>query len=534
MVSFRSIPVTICAALLLAGLGTSVRADEAPRSPNLLLVIVEGLDNVGVPAEGLEGVLFDPEVRARATPNLERLVALGARFDKAYAGAADSAASDLRGLLAKASDPEQPAVELVKAGEVDPPPHDKIRGKWPSSARQTRRRWTKLVPDDPSVANWERLAESQEAIATASAAAEAIGAPTANNIPRVLVAQLTNGATPFVPGVFFDRFPIDQIRIPEAPNERRALAERMGAFDFGAADLSEEDELAWKESIQAWLAGASALDYAVGEIVDAIEKANSQGDEATPWAVALIAPPAEPPTQQAVGELGARVGLVIVAPGVTKPGHRVATPVELAGLERTLNELVGADPQPDTPTDESYLPLFAPAGDRYDVVAVTRSDGAYGVRSHRFRLVHNEDSQSLYDLEKDPEGFYDLLNANNTAMTERFGLTSTQVEALRRWHTRQLYYRMAKGGAEAALLDKLVGLADLGPDHKNNAKPPAVLPGDYNRDGRVDAADTTIWRDHNGKEVPVGSGADGDFDGRVDEQDNIIWRTNYGRRAEAP
>ena len=52
-----------------------------------------------------------------------------------------------------------------------------------------------------------------------------------------------------------------------------------------------------------------------------------------------------------------------------------------------------------------------------------------------------------------------------------------------------------------------------------------ALPGDYNLDGSVDAADYTIWRDSlNGQ----GLIADGDFDGDVDADDRAVWTSNFG------
>lgn len=54
-----------------------------------------------------------------------------------------------------------------------------------------------------------------------------------------------------------------------------------------------------------------------------------------------------------------------------------------------------------------------------------------------------------------------------------------------------------------------------------------TLPGDYNDDGLVDAADYTVWRDTLGDEVNLR--ADGNNDGLVDPEDLDIWKSNYGR-----
>jgi len=62
-------------------------------------------------------------------------------------------------------------------------------------------------------------------------------------------------------------------------------------------------------------------------------------------------------------------------------------------------------------------------------------------------------------------------------------------------------------------------------------EPAEQVPGDYNGDGAVDAADRLVWRMRVGEVVPVGSSADGDHDGRIDAEDSSVWRANYGRRA---
>ncbi len=58
-----------------------------------------------------------------------------------------------------------------------------------------------------------------------------------------------------------------------------------------------------------------------------------------------------------------------------------------------------------------------------------------------------------------------------------------------------------------------------------------TLSGDYNRDGRVDAADYTVWRDSLGTANPL---ADGDANGTVDTADYSIWRVNFGRTQTLP
>jgi hypothetical protein len=52
-----------------------------------------------------------------------------------------------------------------------------------------------------------------------------------------------------------------------------------------------------------------------------------------------------------------------------------------------------------------------------------------------------------------------------------------------------------------------------------------VIPGDYNQDGMVDAADFTAWRDRLGSSNAL---ADGNFDGQVTLADYTIWKSHFG------
>ena len=53
-------------------------------------------------------------------------------------------------------------------------------------------------------------------------------------------------------------------------------------------------------------------------------------------------------------------------------------------------------------------------------------------------------------------------------------------------------------------------------------------PGDFNADGRFDAADYTVWRDSHGANVTPLTAGDADGDGRVDGSDLALWSNRYG------
>ena len=65
--------------------------------------------------------------------------------------------------------------------------------------------------------------------------------------------------------------------------------------------------------------------------------------------------------------------------------------------------------------------------------------------------------------------------------------------------------------------------------------PVTAAPGDYNRDGTVNAADYTVWRDNLGATgiMPL-TGADGDGNGLVDAVDYQVWRSHFGFEMTVP
>lgn len=60
-----------------------------------------------------------------------------------------------------------------------------------------------------------------------------------------------------------------------------------------------------------------------------------------------------------------------------------------------------------------------------------------------------------------------------------------------------------------------------------------LVAGDYNRNGVVDAADYTLWRDTFGQSVTKGTGADGVPNGHIDENDYLFWVGRFGASATA-
>jgi hypothetical protein len=76
---------------------------------------------------------------------------------------------------------------------------------------------------------------------------------------------------------------------------------------------------------------------------------------------------------------------------------------------------------------------------------------------------------------------------------------------------------------------RVTGADDTIQLYQLSLSPTSILPGDYNRNGVVDAGDYDIWRKSSGQSVAVGTGADGNFDGQITVADFNVWRSHLGQ-----
>ena len=76
---------------------------------------------------------------------------------------------------------------------------------------------------------------------------------------------------------------------------------------------------------------------------------------------------------------------------------------------------------------------------------------------------------------------------------------------------------------------KVAGLDDTVQLYELSLTASAILQGDYDRNGIVNAADYTLWRKSMGQSVTAGTGADGNFDGQITQADYNVWKSHYGQ-----
>jgi arylsulfatase A-like enzyme len=105
----------------------------------------------------------------------------------------------------------------------------------------------------------------------------------------------------------------------------------------------------------------------------------------------------------ALWEKATHVPLILVAPGVTKPGQVIGNPVDLMTLYPTLAELCGLS-APGQCDGFSLVPLLRDPATKTPPALSTYLRGNHALRTERLRYIRYADgTEELYDHGRDPD-----------------------------------------------------------------------------------------------------------------------------------
>jgi arylsulfatase A-like enzyme len=213
---------------------------------------------------------------------------------------------------------------------------------------------------------------------------------------------------------YFDRFPLDEIEIPEGYRENDLddvpAAHSKMAHNPWLKKINGGGQ--WKHAIQAYLACSAMADDLIGQVVGALEKSKyADNTIIVLWSDhGFQLGEKERWTKYSLWERATRVNLVWVAPGVTKPGSTSAKPVNLLDIYPTLASLTGCEP-PEKQLEGNDLTVLMkdPEASWDETTVTTFGYKNYGVRSERYRyIVYADGSEELYDHEKDKWEWHNL------------------------------------------------------------------------------------------------------------------------------
>jgi arylsulfatase A-like enzyme len=432
-------------AALLAAASLPASAEK----PDILMIAVDDLNS--------EGTLYAPSNPIR-TPNLERLAARGCFFSHAYAAAPICNPSRMAVLSGQrptttgiygneevwsAILPERELLpqfferhgyETVGAGKIlhhnpkvafdrkDYPLFQKFQ---PMVSEYTRlpfggeRRINGMTPENaPKMKaasyDWGSYDGKMIDVDTVEFGERVMAE--GGNKPRFLALGIFKPHIPFwSPPANFAKYPAGAVGLPPNPPDDYAdIPAAAGKFrdylahlyDYVAAQPPGSPG-ALDTMVRSYRASADFADEMVGRILDALDRSGRAGSTI----VVLFSDNGfhlgdkRVVTKYTLWERANRVPLIIVAPGIAKPGSRAEAPVSLVDIFPTLVELAGFPVDPAAKFDgESLVPyLRDPSRPATEPELMTLLPGNHAVRSADFRYIRYADGgEELYDHRSDP------------------------------------------------------------------------------------------------------------------------------------
>ena len=215
------------------------------------------------------------------------------------------------------------------------------------------------------------------------------------------------------PGKYYDKFPVDKIALPSVPDDDLddvpAAGRKMAKPGGDHAKVLATGN--WKYAVQGYLATVNFLDGQLGRVLDALQESPHRQNtiiclwsdhgwhlgEKKHW------------RKFALWEEATRAPVMMVVPGLTKPGSVCETPVDFMNIYPTLADLCGL-PVGDHLAGTSLRPLLADVRAGWDLPAITtHGRGNHAVRKGKWRYIRYADgSEELYDRTADPNEWTNL------------------------------------------------------------------------------------------------------------------------------
>lgn len=210
----------------------------------------------------------------------------------------------------------------------------------------------------------------------------------------------------YVPRKYFEMYPLDQVTLPivnaddldDIPPIGVVHAKRRGFH----TKITESGN--WRKAISAYLASVSFADAMVGKILDALDASPyAENTIILLWSDHGFHLGEKLHWQKwSLWEETTRVPLILVAPGITRPGGRCSRPVSLCDIYPTLIDLCGLT-LIERLDGKSVLPLLKNPDKAWKRPAITTSGpNNHSIRSERWRYIRYKDgTEELYDHQND-------------------------------------------------------------------------------------------------------------------------------------
>ncbi len=438
-------PFSIPSLILALALALCVTAHSAEK-PNVLFIAIDDLNDwVGV----LDG---HPQVQ---TPNIDRLATRGVNFTNAHCQAPicmPSRASLLTGtyphrngiymieqnlheapllknVTTLPSYFKQNGYRILRSGKIYHRVKEGDADDWDESGKRYGWGWMgKLAGPqgvsglpEPSIFDFGPIpvetAEMNDSKVT-DWAVERIDKPATDKPFFLAVGLVTPHLPHFTPEEFYNRYPLDQVKLPETqPGDLDDLPPMGLKFTryFDTTPMSHHNITRyglWNKAVASYLATATFTDHCVGRLLDALENSPHADNtiivlwsdhgfhigEKMHW------------EKRSLWEESTRVPLIFSVPGKNQLRNARSTrPVGLIDIYPTLVELCKL-PKNKNLQGRSLVPLLNNPSLPWDhPVLTTHHPGNHAIRSERWRYIHYANGdEELYDHRYDPNEFRNL------------------------------------------------------------------------------------------------------------------------------
>jgi uncharacterized sulfatase len=232
---------------------------------------------------------------------------------------------------------------------------------------------------------------------------------------------------PFIaPKKYFDLYPLDKIILPNEPPDHLKNVPEVALWTKPLFwGLNEQER---REAIQAYYASVSFLDAQVGRLLDALERLKlAQNTIVVFWSDhGYLLTEHGQWMKQSLFEESARIPLIIAAPGAKAKGRATTRTVEMIDIYPTLADLCGLAP-PVELEGRSLRSLLDNAQATWNKPAYTQVQRGpaekrfmgRSVRTEKWRYTEWDEGRQgveLYDHGKDPHEYHNL--ANDPAQTK--------------------------------------------------------------------------------------------------------------------
>ena len=224
----------------------------------------------------------------------------------------------------------------------------------------------------------------------------------------------------YAPEKYFDLYPEDKVFLPKILKDDLQDVPPHGHYGIRKQWhkwLVENNQ--WREAVRGYLASISFSDAQVGRLINALDKStHAKNTIIVLWSDhGMHIGEKQQWEKFTLFEESTRVPLIVVAPGITKPGTICDKPVNLLDIYPTLNELCSLPARKDLDGISLVKLLKNPETKWARPSITTWGKGNHAARGQRYRYIrHPNGEEQLYDHKIDPNEFTNL--ADKPELTE--------------------------------------------------------------------------------------------------------------------